>query len=219
MSTLYPKIYSPYKRVMVDGKQHFDVNEWQMAEFGVLSDCFWSWTEKIDGMNIRVNYDGYRRVFKGRTDNATFKTHWYEYLERLIPDEMLEQTFGASNVTIYGELFGGGIQGGTPYGKLPLGFAMFDVKVGDWWLLPDNVKDIATKLDVYMPQDTNMSVWTAIRQVQDGMKSELGDFFAEGLVGRAPMGLQTRSGHRLMMKVKDCDFRVPEVGVPTPSLA
>jgi hypothetical protein len=96
---------------------------------------------------------------------------------------------------------------------------MFDVKVGSWWLLPDNVKDISKKLDIYYPQDTNGSVWSAIQQVRAGVKSELGDFVAEGLVGRAPAGLQTRSGHRIMMKVKDCDFRVPEVGVSASPLA
>lgn len=219
MSTLYPKIYSPWKRVVVDGKQVFDPNLWQMDEFNVLADNFWHWTEKIDGMNIRVVYDGYNRTFLGRTDNANFKPSWLDFLGRLIPVEILEETFGTSQAVIYGELFGGGIQSGTPYGKLPLTFAMFDVKVGDWWLLPDNVQDISKKLDIYSPPGFRMSVWSAIHQVKNGMKSELGDFIAEGLVGRAPLGLQSRSGHRLMMKVKDCDFRVPEVGVSASPLA
>lgn len=219
MSSLYPKIYSPWKRVVVEGKEVFDPNLWQMAEFGLLADLFWHWTEKIDGMNIRIVYDGYERHIAGRTDKAMFKTHWTEFLERLFPVEILEETFGTNTAVIYGELYGAGIQSGTPYGKLPLSFTMFDVKVGDWWLLPDNVRDIAKKLDIYSPVEYNASLWTAIKHVKEGVKSDLGDFTAEGLVGRAPAGLQTRSGHRLMMKVKDCDFRVPEVSVSTAPLA
>lgn len=220
MSTLYPKIYSPWKRVVVDGVQQFDVQQWQMDEFDVLADCSrWHWSEKIDGMNIRVIYDGYNLTFRGRTDNAAFKATWLDYLGGLFPVEILEETFGTNEAVIYGELFGGGIQKGTPYGKLPLSFVMFDVKVGNWWLLPDNVNDIALKLNIPVPWQTNGSVWSAIRQVKEGVPSGWGDFTAEGLVGRAPAGLQTRSGHRLMMKVKDCDFRVPEVGVSASPLA
>jgi hypothetical protein len=85
---------------------------------------------------------------------------------------------------------------------------LFDVKVGDWWLRHDDVCDVAAKLGVDQVPVVfgQASVTLAIRAVEDGLWSRFGDFYAEGLVGRPPMGILGRNGDRLLMKVKHADF-------------
>ena len=39
-----------------------------------LKDNQWNFTEKIDGTNIRVHWDGHKVMFGGRTDNAQIPT-------------------------------------------------------------------------------------------------------------------------------------------------
>jgi len=46
-------------------------NEWRLPEFDYLKNNIWEFTEKIDGTNIRVIYNGLGEVlFNGKTDNA-----------------------------------------------------------------------------------------------------------------------------------------------------
>ena len=64
----YHKIKSIYERdhntkKLIEGKF---VDE--TIEF--LKDNIWEFTEKIDGTNIRVIWDGHRVTFAGRTDKA-----------------------------------------------------------------------------------------------------------------------------------------------------
>lgn len=63
----YHKINSPFKR---DDRGKFIIGDWAQSEFEYLQDNLWSWTEKIDGTNIRVMWDGQSIRFGGKTDNA-----------------------------------------------------------------------------------------------------------------------------------------------------
>lgn len=47
-----------------------------------LKDNVWQFTEKVDGTNIRVHWDGHRVTFAGRTDRAQIPKHLLERLNR-----------------------------------------------------------------------------------------------------------------------------------------
>lgn len=208
MSTLYPKISSPFKRFTEGPKRNrLDVGNWSKPEFEILADLDWTWTEKVDGTNVRVIWDGFKVSFGGRTDNAQMQTSLLAVLNNLFPEELLEQQFGQNAAVLYGEGYGAKIQKGGGNYRQDQGFALFDVKVGGWWLLPDGVADVAhgLKLDT-APLCLVGSVWNAIETVSADMPSNWGDFTAEGLVGRPPLGLVGRSGDRLLLKVKTVDF-------------
>lgn len=206
--SLYPKIESPYRR-FTEGPQRnkFDVSQWSRPEFDVLSNQDWTWTEKIDGTNIRVIWDGHRVRFGGRTDDAQMPTFLMDALVDMFPEELMEQNFQDTEVILYGEGYGPKIQkGGGNYRKDP-SFILFDVRVGKWWLEFASIQQVAGDLGIAsVPVAMVGSVHEAIAKVSEGMKSAFGDFWAEGLVGKAPLGLLSRSGDRIVMKVKHKDL-------------
>lgn len=205
--TLYTKIQGPFKR-HTEGplKNQLIIGDWTRPEFDLLATTPWHFTEKIDGTNIRIIWDGYKVEVRGRTDAANFKQSHLDFLYSLFPEELLEQKFGVTSAVIYGELFGPGIQkGGGDYG--PLQFNAFDVKVGNWWLLPEDVADVSTALGVSTaPVFGEKTLLGAIYAVTAGLKSQYGDFWAEGVVGRPALGLTARDGNRLLVKVKHVDL-------------
>lgn len=204
---LYPKIEGPYRRHL-EGPRRNKVaeGEWTRPEFEALAQLDWVWTEKVDGTNIRIMWDGYRVTIGGRTDNAQIPVDLIQVLREMFPEELLEQQFKDTPAVLFGEGFGGKIQAGGKYRATP-SFVLFDVKVGNWWLLPDSVDACADQMGIAAcPTILTGSVFRAIELVRVGVMSHWGDFTAEGLVGRAPLGLTARDGSRLVMKVKTVDF-------------
>lgn len=68
----YPKIETLLNR---DPKT-FKVIEgqWRLPEFAYLADAEWLFTEKIDGTNVRIQWEEGVLRFGGRTDNAQMPT-------------------------------------------------------------------------------------------------------------------------------------------------
>lgn len=208
MSNLYPKIHSPFKR-HTEGPQRnkLDPTRWARPEFELLANLDWEWTEKVDGTNVRVIWDGYRVTFGGRTDNAQMPVSLLTVLSNLFPETLLEQQFGASPAILFGEGYGAKIQKGGSNYRPDQGFVLFDVRVGDWWLLRDGLADVAAKMGIELvPTKRPGSIKSAINAVVEGVKSFWGDFPIEGLVGRPPLGIVGRDGDRLLIKVKAEDF-------------
>ena len=58
-----------------------------------LEDCNWIWTEKVDGTNIRVYWDGHTVTFGGRTDNAAIPAELVTRLNFLFGGEANAQLF------------------------------------------------------------------------------------------------------------------------------
>lgn len=216
-STEYPKIESPFMRFTTgDLRNQLDRTRWSRPEFEELQFLRWEFTEKVDGMNTRVFWDGHKPWFGGRTDKAQMPIVLLDELRRMFSEELLEEQFGSTGAVLYGEGYGPGINNGGDYADKP-GFVLFDVFVSDpmhplggWWLLRDNVVAVSQGLGIeVVPVRLNGTVQTAIDLVASGMRSAWDSkkfFVAEGLVGRAPMGLLDRSGKRIMMKIKTRDF-------------
>lgn len=204
----YPKIYGPYNR-HTEGPDRNKLIEgqWSRPEIGYLAEFEWLFTEKVDGTNIRVHWDGHKVEFGGRTERAQIRADLFAELQRLFPEELFEQQFGETEVTLYGEGYGAGIQkGGGNYRAAP-GFVLFDVRVGDWWLLRNDVIDVAVKMGVdCVPLIMIGTIADGIKVVRDGLASDWGAFPAEGLVGVTSAGLLDRAGNRIMVKVKSADF-------------
>lgn len=205
---LYPKIASPFKR-FVDGpmRNKFDYTRWSMPEFDLLQDISWTFTEKIDGTNIRIMWDGYRITFGGRTDNAQLHKDLLAHLNNTFTEELFEQTFGEKQVILFGEGYGAGIQNGGNYSQTKQ-FILFDVNVNGIWLLDEDVSDIASQLGIKrVPVQFVGTLRTAIHAMQTKFfKSEWPDVDIEGVVGRTSAGLLDRRANRIMIKLKYCDF-------------
>lgn len=183
--------------------------EFAKPEFEYLFFCPWIITEKIDGTNIRVMYDGEKRWFGGRTDNAQIPARLVTKLEEMFPLERISASFPhCTSVTLYGEGFGAGIQKvGGNYMQDGCSFILFDVKVGDWWLGREDVEDVAAKLEIpVVPVLEITTLAEAVSLCSEGFNSSFGEFEAEGIVAKPRVELLNRKGERIVTKLKCRDF-------------
>lgn len=203
----YHKIYGPFKRETEGPNRNRLIHgAWTKPEFEYLADNDWFFTEKIDGTNIRVHWDGHKPVFGGRTDRAQIPASLVAELQRLFPEEIFEQTFGSDEVILYGEGYGAGIQKGGKYSDRAQ-FALFDVRIGSWWLRREDVEGIASGMGINVaPVMFYDTLRLAIDAASYGIKSIYGDFYAEGVVGTPVVPMFARDGSRVIVKVKHCDF-------------
>lgn len=204
---LYHKINSLYKR---DQKGRF-TDEFSQSEFEYLYENEWEGTEKIDGTNIRIMYDGAKIEIGGRTERAQIPSHLYNYLFSTFTFEKMKEAFGRdddANVILFGEGFGNKIQKGEKYLGEDVGFALFDIRVGPWWLLREDITAIAKELCVYEAEVVYRgSLGGAERYVRGGAPSLFGKTTAEGLVLRPKVELFCRNGSRIITKIKTKDYQ------------
>lgn len=208
----YSKIQTVFKR---DDRNVIMPGAWTTDEFAYLKDCPWRWTEKVDGTNIRVHFDGAKVTIGGRTDNAQVPTFLIAALDRLTDAGLMNRVFANStrvkpyeqDVTLYGEGYGPKIQSGGQYRSDPA-LILFDVKVGQWWLRPADVADVAAKLNLEtVPVRGHWSLVEAVDIIEeDGLLSSWPHARIEGLVGTPAAELFDRRGDRIIAKIKGKDF-------------
>lgn len=167
----------------------------------------WVWTEKVDGTNIRVLWDGVAVKFAGRSDNAALHPHLLAYMEATVTAEKLGAIFPGESVVLYGEGYGAGIQKGGGDYSADKRLILFDVRVGQWWLSDENVRDVAAKIGLpAVPLYGEMTLAEATQRVRSGIPSMVGNRDMEGLVGRPVEALFDKKGARLIVKLKTRDF-------------
>lgn len=114
--------------------------------FSPLSENKRIFTEKIDWTNIRVHRDWHKVSFWGRTENAQIPVRLLNRLQELFMEEIFEQNFWETVVTLYWEWYGWKIQSWKRDYKESEDFILFDVSIWDIRLERNNVEDIADKL-------------------------------------------------------------------------
>ncbi len=205
----YHKIQSIFKRDMTSKRKTLLEGQWTIPEFEYLAGNQWVFTEKVDGTNIRVMFKDGSVTFGGRTDDAQIPAQLVTRLnERFLPmAAKLAEVFPDGSAVLYGEGYGAKIQKGGGNYRPDQDFVLFDVKVGDWWLQRADVEDVAAKLGLdVVPIIGEGTLHDAVASAKAGIRSTWGDFQAEGIVARPKTELKTRSGHRLIAKIKCRDF-------------
>lgn len=208
----YIKIQTVFKRD--ERTKKIIEGSYSMPEFEYLKDNLWTFTEKVDGTNTRVMWNGTGVVFGGKSEDAQMPMHLLYQLQKLFEGtakrQLFIQKFGAdpTEVCMYGEGYGSKIQSA---GKLyiPDGhdFVLFDVKIGDLWLERENVDDIARFFGIQsVPIIGEGTLAEAIELTRAGQKSQWGDFHSEGIVARPKTELLSRRGERIITKIKHRDF-------------
>lgn len=218
MSHPYHKIHTLFNRDPETNFKKLLVGQWSRPEFEYLAMNTWKATEKVDGTNIRVIWDGYQFLYKGRTDSADIPTFLREKLadlfgrnEELITrlTEMFpaESLYGKS-VTFYGEGYGAKIQkGGGNYIPDGVDFVLFDILYVDHWMRQTDVRSVAGELGIRMvPIVDSRNLWELYEMIVDApLMSQWGDFEAEGIVMRPQQELLDRNGNRIIAKLKNKD--------------
>lgn len=203
----YHKIQTVFKRDMENGGKRLLLGEWTKDEFWYLADSRWVFTEKVDGTNIRVMWDGENVRFGGRTDKANIPTKLLSSLQDMFQPSVFNNLFDGP-VCLYGEGYGAGIQKGGGNYSPEQTFVLFDVKIGGWWLRRDDVAEVAENMGIrVVPVVGGGTLYDGIKMVEAGFASTWGDFDAEGIVARPEVELRSRSGERIITKIKTCDFK------------
>lgn len=99
----FPKIETLYDR-----KEDFSVDptKLRVEQFGNIKT--WHITEKIDGTNVRIGYNGATNTvsFGGRTDNAQMPTFLSEYLRKTFVPDLFKTAFEGDLANLVVTLFG-----------------------------------------------------------------------------------------------------------------
>lgn len=209
----YIKIETVFARD-VDGTKKLIEGQYRDETIQFVKDLPWMWTEKIDGTNIGVVWDGHRVSYQGRTERAQIPSPLVNRLNELFGgetnEELFEQKFGEQNVILFGEGFGNKIQKvGAQYIRDSVDFILFDVYLPDQdlWLKREAVEDIANTFGIrVVPVVFIGTIDEAVDVIKQKPMSTIGTAPMEGLVGRPCVEIRDRQGRRVIVKVKARDF-------------
>jgi hypothetical protein len=205
----YHKIKTVHLR---DNKTHKLTNVFRDDTVEYLKDNEWVFTEKIDGTNIRVYWNGFDVSLFGRSDNAQIPNQLVNRLNKLFigseNEQMFEQKFNEQSVILFGEGYGAKIQNGEAYSSTQE-FILFDVKINDIYLDRDSVNNIANYFNILSVPiiDECKTIDEAVEYVKSNPQSYLGDKQMEGVVGTPKMRLLDFQGERIIVKIKCNDYK------------
>lgn len=207
----YHKIETLFERDM-EGNKKLIEGKFRNECVEYLKDNQWIFTEKIDGTNVRVHWDGHTVTFGGRTDNAQMPISLIQVLNKLFlgttNEQIFEQKFGAAQVTLYGEGYGAKIQSGEAY-KKEQDFILFDVMLGGVFLQREDIEELAKSFNLkVVPVIMEGIIQDAVNYVKTKPNSTIAEETkeSEGLIGVPKARLNDFRGNRIIVKVKVCDF-------------
>ena len=208
----YIKIDTPFERDN-DGTKKLIEGKFRNETVEYLKNNKWLCSEKIDGTNIGIVWDGHNVSFQGRTERSAIPAPLVNKLNELfggsVNEEMFEQKFGDMPVILYGEGYGPKIQKGGGLYRDDVSFILFDVYLPDqnMWLKRDSVEDIAKGFGIDVVDIVlTGTLQEAIDFVKTNPKSHIGTANMEGLVCRPAVEMLDRTGKRVITKIKVCDF-------------
>lgn len=206
----YEKIETVFCRD-TNGTKRLILNDFRNPTIAYLKDNMWAFTEKIDGTNIRIHWDGHKVEFGGRTDRTQIPGHLLSKLNEMFmtteAEELFEQTWGDKDVILFGEGYGPKIQSGGEY-RSDVSFILFDVLVGDNYQEREWVEKTAQMFNIdVVPIVLTGTIQDGIDYVTKHPRSTMGTAMMEGIVGRPMIELRDRRGERVIVKIKWEDFK------------
>lgn len=209
----YEKIETLFARDM-EGSKKLLPNVFRDETVKYLANNEWEWTEKVDGTNIRVYWDGHKVIFGGRTDNAEIPAELMNKLNELFGGEtnaqIFEQAFGEKEVILFGEGYGRKIQNGGSYIPDGVDFILFDVLVGDNYQKREWVEQTAKIFGIkVVPIVGRGNLFDACKYVKSHPLSIIAEkeVEMEGIVCRPIVEMRDRCGNRMIIKIKWYDMK------------
>ena len=208
----YTKIDTLFKRDM-EGTKKLIEGEYRNKTVEFLKDNEWIGTEKVDGTNIGICWDGHKVSYQGRTERAQIPA---DLLNRLIEmfggdtnEEVFEQLFGDTSAILYGEGYGPKIQKCGRLYRSDVSFILFDVYLPNknLWLRRESIEDIARTFGIdVVPIVFRGNLEDAVTYVKTKPKSTMGTADMEGIVCKPAVDMLDRMGNRIIVKIKVRDF-------------
>ena len=209
----YPSIPTVWERDPENKMRTLIEGRWANENLEALHHLNWTWTEKVDGTNVRIELGKYGARIAGRAEGSHIPNRLVPILQ-MVADRVVTvfQDIIAANhdsvVTVFGEGYGNKIQkDGNLYLPDHVGFVLFDINVDGTWYRRDAVEHYGRELPVRtVPMVGKGPLQDAVRLAREGFASDWGPFPAEGLVMRPPIELFDNRGNRVITKIKTKDF-------------
>ena len=172
--------------------------------------------EKIHGTSAHIGFrpsTGMVFFGGGASRNSFLALFDQDKLKETFAQFFIERAWGDDMLTVYGEAYGGKMQGmSATYGK-ELKFVAFEVRVGDTWLAVPAAEEVTRKLGFefvsYEEIDgTAEAVQKALeRDSEQAIRNGMGlGHRREGVVLRPPLELTKNNGGRIIAKHKNPEF-------------
>jgi len=168
--------------------------------------------EKIHGTSAHVSWNANQQkitYFSGGEKHEKFVSVFDN--ESLL--EKFKEVSPNSNLTVYGEAYGGKCQGMSKTYGSELKFIGFDVKINETWLSVPNAEDVCNKLGLdfvfYRKVKTNINTLDSMRDmfsVQAKINGCGGEKIQEGVILRPLVELKASNGERIICKHKRSEF-------------
>ena len=208
----YTKIETIIERDM-EGTKKLIEGKFRNETVEFLKDNQWSCTEKIDGTNIGIVWDGHKVSYQGRTERAQIPAHLMNKLIEMFGgetnEELFEQKFGETQAILFGEGYGAKIQKGGGNYRSDVSLILFDVYLPEQnlWLKRDALEDIARTFGIdVVPIILTGTLHEAVDFVKQKPKSTIGVAEMEGRGCKPEVDMLDRMGRRVIVKVKVRDF-------------
>lgn len=203
----YHKIMTLFKRDPGNRFKTVIEGEYALPEFKYLEHNTWVFTEKVDGTNIRIMYNGNEIKFGGKAGNSEIPAFLVNKLNKLCDIGLFQEIFGNTSVCLYGEGYGAKIQKGGGNYRKGQSFVLFDIFIDGWWLKRELVEDMAEGLTLdIVPVIDKGTLCDMKDMVKSGFNSTWGNFKAEGIVARPEIELFSRKRERIITKLKYRDM-------------
>lgn len=203
MLETYQKIECPYI-FDIETKKFKEVYLNPLVE--LLKDVKWLGSEKYDGTNIRVYYDGYRISFHGRNDNTNMPSEILDLLKKTFDNTeiIFEQNFGNKEVILFMECYGGKVLGSKRshwYNDSDESLIGFDVMINGKYLDKRKIKPI---FDLFNIKTVEFKIYNNLQEILDLVKEETfyQERYFEGIVATPIIPVYDENGNRIIVKVK-----------------
>lgn len=172
-----------------------------------LAESDWVYSRKIDGANLRVQWDGEQVLWNGKTNAFQCGAELTEYMNNTFIEEIFEEKFGREKqVLLFGEHMGPKVQG-NELGLEKDEFILYDVCINGTWLKGVDVVEVAHYFGV-------RPIWALMPSGQAPAPLRVlinrvahGDFKDwEGIVAHPLTELRDQKGRRVIVKIKNKDY-------------
>lgn len=173
-----------------------------------LAESPWVYSRKVDGENIRIQWDGEQALWNGKSNAFQCSVEFAEYMNNIFLEEIFEEKFGRDKVaTLFGEKMGPKTQG-NELGLDKDELILYDVNVNGIWLSGESVVEIATYFGIKTVFDFMPSFLGKTHTLQELIelcaKGEFKDW--EGIVATPLVELRAQNGQRVVVKIKNRDY-------------
>lgn len=211
MAHYYSKIQAPFRRA--EGSKTITVGDYVDEYVGMLRNITWIGTEKIDGTNCNIVYDGNDVYYLGHTEKSTWNPEVEDWLNKKFVHndsfiQMCEQQFGEKTVYFNGEIIGPKVQGNL-YNLDDYEFILFDVKINNVYVNFGAVIDIAVLFGLKFAKlrvSGNLDKCVEFIKERNQFSFIYDKREIEGVVIRPEVELLKRNGERIIYKLKVKDL-------------